>query len=168
MRLRIRDHRGLHGPITVEGHNMKLGAGGIREIEFFTQTRQLIAGGRDPSLRDRTTVGGLAALAARGWVPQEVADELTALYRAHREVEHRLQMVNDAQTHALPATAEGVARIAAFCGQTEAEFRAGLLDRLARTDRLTEGFFAPADVEEGRSCRIRRGRSWPGGRPILA
>ena len=48
MRLRIRDHRGLHGPITVEGHDMKLGAGGIREIEFFTQTRQLIAGGRDP------------------------------------------------------------------------------------------------------------------------
>ncbi len=77
MRLRIRDHRGLHGPITVEGHNMKLGAGGIREIEFFTQTRQLIAGGRDPDLRDRTTVGGLAALSAKGWVPPEVAEELT-------------------------------------------------------------------------------------------
>jgi glutamate-ammonia-ligase adenylyltransferase len=149
MRLRIRDHRGLHGPITVEGHNLKLGAGGIREIEFFTQTRQLIAGGRDPSLRDRTTVGGLAALAAKGWVPADVADELTTLYRAHREVEHRLQMVNDAQTHTLPATAEGVARIAAFCGQTEAEFRRDLLDRLTRTDRLTEGFFAPGEVEEG-------------------
>ncbi|MFN4192043.1 MAG: glutamine-synthetase adenylyltransferase [Tabrizicola sp.] len=149
MRLRIRDHRGLHGPIAVEGHNMKLGAGGIREIEFFTQTRQLIAGGRDPSLRDRTTVGGLAALAAKGWVPPEVADELTTLYRAHREVEHRLQMVNDAQTHSMPTTAEGVARIAAFCGQTEAEFRAGLLDRLTRTDRLTEGFFSPGEVEEG-------------------
>lgn len=149
MRLRIRDHRGLHGPITVEGHNMKLGAGGIREIEFFTQTRQLIAGGRDPDLRDRTTVGGLAALAAKGWVPPEVAEELTTLYRAHREVEHRLQMVNDAQTHTLPTTREGVARIAAFCGQSEDEFRAGLLDRLSRTDRLTEGFFAPSDVEEG-------------------
>jgi glutamate-ammonia-ligase adenylyltransferase len=149
MRLRIRDHRGLHGPIRVEGHNMKLGAGGIREIEFFTQTRQLIAGGRDPSLRDRTTIGGLAALAAKGWVPPDVAEELTALYRAHREVEHRLQMVNDAQTHAMPTTAEGVARIAAFCGQSEAEFRQGLLDRLARTDRLTEGFFAPGDVEDG-------------------
>lgn len=149
MRLRIRDHRGLHGPIRVEGHNMKLGAGGIREIEFFTQTRQLIAGGRDPSLRDRTTVGGLAALAAKGWVPADVAGDLTALYRAHREVEHRLQMVNDAQTHAMPATPEGVARIAAFCGQSEAEFRQGLLDRLARTDRLTEGFFAPGDVEDG-------------------
>ncbi|WP_135448574.1 [protein-PII] uridylyltransferase family protein [Tabrizicola caldifontis] len=149
MRLRIRDHRGLHGPITVEGHNMKLGAGGIREIEFFTQTRQLIAGGRDPDLRDRTTVGGLAALAAKGWVPPDVAKELTQLYRAHREVEHRLQMVNDAQTHSLPTTPEGVARIAAFCGQTEAEFRRDLLDRLHRTDRLTEGFFSPADIEEG-------------------
>ena len=149
MRLRIRDHRGLHGPVTVEGHNMKLGQGGIREIEFFTQTRQLIAGGRDPDLRDRTTVGGLAALAEKGWIPADVASELTQLYRAHREVEHRLQMVNDAQTHAMPATAEGVARIAAFCGQDEAAFRAGLLERLASTDRLTEGFFAPAEAEDG-------------------
>ena len=149
MRLRIRDHRGLHGPVAVEGHDMKLGAGGIREIEFFTQTRQLIAGGRDPSLRDRTTVGGLAALAAKGWVAQETAEELTALYRAHRQLEHRLQMVNDAQTHSLPATPGGIARIAAFCGEGEAAFRRGLLDRLAATCRLTEGFFAPADAEEG-------------------
>ena len=149
MRLRIRDHRGLHGPLVVEGHNMKLGPGGIREIEFFTQTRQLIAGGRDPSLRDRTTVGGLEALAEKGWVPQEVAAELTTLYRQHRELEHRLQMVNDAQTHSMPVTPEGIARIAAFCGEEEPSFRAGLLDRLARTDRLTEGFFAPSEAEEG-------------------
>ncbi|MBA3910352.1 MAG: glutamine-synthetase adenylyltransferase [Rhodobacter sp.] len=149
MRLRIRDHRGLHGKLAVEGHNMKLGAGGIREIEFFTQTRQLIAGGRDPELRDRTTVGGLAALAVKGWIPPEVATELTGLYRAHREVEHRLQMVNDAQTHLMPSTPEGVARIAAFCGQDEASFRRDLLDRLHRTDRLTEGFFAPNEAEEG-------------------
>ena len=149
MRLRIRDHRGLHGRLAVEGHDMKLGQGGIREIEFFTQTRQLIAGGRDPALRDRTTVGGLAALAGKGWVPPEVAEDLTALYRAHREVEHRLQMVNDAQTHRMPATAEGVARIAAFCGQSEAAFRRDLLDRLQQTDRLTEGFFAPVEAEAG-------------------
>ncbi|MBU9696336.1 glutamine-synthetase adenylyltransferase [Rhodobacteraceae bacterium HSP-20] len=149
MRLRIREHRQLNRPLTVEGHNMKLGQGGIREIEFFTQTRQLIAGGRDADLRDRTTVGGLAALAAKGWIPGDVAEELTALYRAHREVEHRLQMVNDAQTHDMPVTAEGVARIAAFCGEEEGAFRAGLLDRLARVDRLTEGFFAPGQAEEG-------------------
>ena len=149
MRLRIREHRGLNGRLMVEDHNMKLGQGGIREIEFFTQTRQLIAGGRDPSLRDRTTLGGLQALAAKDWVPQSTADDLTALYLAHREVEHRLQMVRDEQTHTMPATAEGVARIAAFCGQSEADFRRDLLDRLQATDRLTEGFFAPGEVEDG-------------------
>ncbi len=149
MRLRIREHRGLNGPITVEGHNLKLGAGGIREIEFFTQTRQLIAGGRDPALRDRRTVPALAALSAQGWLPGEVSEELTGLYRAHRELEHRLQMVHDAQTHSLPNSAEEVARIAAFCGQDDESFREGLLDRLNRTDGLTEGFFAPAEVEEG-------------------
>ncbi len=149
MRLRIRDHRGLHGRVQVEGHNIKLGVGGIREIEFFTQTRQLIAGGRDASLRGRGTVAALAALAAQGWVPPGVAQELTGLYRAHREVEHRLQMVNDAQTHDMPGSARGVARIAAFCGQDDAAFREGLLDRLARTDRLTDGFFAPVAAEAG-------------------
>ena len=149
MRLRIRDHRRLHGPIVVEGHNMKLGVGGIREIEFFTQTRQLIAGGRDTDLRSRQTVPSLTALAEKGWIPQQTAKDLITLYRAHREVEHRLQMVQDAQTHDMPGTAEGVARIAAFCGQTDTDFRAGLIDRLERTDDLTEGFFAPAEVEEG-------------------
>lgn len=144
MRLRIRDHRGLHGPLVLEGHNMKLGLGGIREIEFFTQTRQLIAGGRDAGLRDRTTLGGLAALAAAGWVPGDVAAELTTLYTAHREIEHRLQMVLDQQTHDLPASAEGIARLAHFCGEADvARFRADLRDRLLRTDALTEGFFAP-------------------------
>ncbi|MBT9245351.1 glutamine-synthetase adenylyltransferase [Gemmobacter fulvus] len=150
MRLRIRDHRRLHGPISLEGHNMKLGVGGIREIEFFTQTRQLIAGGRDPDLRDRTTVGSLAALAAKGWVPGDVAEDLTGLYRAHREIEHRLQMVADAQTHDMPQSAEGIARIAYFCGETDVtRFRADLKARLERTDALAEGFFAPGQAEEG-------------------
>jgi len=149
MRLRIRAHRGLGGRVEVEGHDLKLGQGGIREIEFFTQTRQLIAGGRDPSLRDRTTLGGLKALAGQGWVPGDVAEELSGLYLVHREVEHRLQMVQDAQTHEMPPTAEGVARIAAFMGQDEAAFRRDYLDRLARTSALTEGFFAPAAAEEG-------------------
>ncbi len=143
MRLRIREHRQLNRALAVEGHDMKLGQGGIREIEFFTQTRQLIAGGRDPALRDRTTVGGLRALSAQGWIPDAVAEELVTLYRAHREVEHRLQMVHDAQTHTMPNSAEGVARIAAFFGEDDAAFRKGLLDRLSRTDALTEGFFAP-------------------------
>lgn len=168
MRLRIRDHRGLHGPVTVEGHDMKLGAGGIREIEFFTQTRQLIAGGRDPTLRDRTTVGGLAALARARWLPRAVADELTDHYRAHRGVEHRLQMVNDARTHAMPATPEGVERIARLCGEGDTEaFRRHLLDRLERVDTLTTGFFSTAaattgpPLTEAQAAIVARWRSYP-------
>ena len=150
MRLRIRDHRNLHGPVQIEGHNLKLGQGGIREIEFFTQTRQLIAGGRDPALRGRTTTGALAALAEKGWLPPDVAEELTQHYRAHRELEHRLQMVRDAQTHVMPPTAEGVARIAQFCGEADVDaFRDRLKQRLERVETLTGGFFAPAEAARG-------------------
>ena len=147
MRLRIRAHRGLTGPLVVEGHNLKLGAGGIREIEFFTQTRQLIAGGRDPDLRSPSTEAGLAALAAKGWVPPEVAGELTQAYRDLRALEHRLQMVFDEQTQTMPTAPQGIARIAAFCGMEVTTFRHGFLDRLGRVDRLTEGFFSPAAAE---------------------
>ncbi|MCU0801955.1 MAG: bifunctional [glutamine synthetase] adenylyltransferase/[glutamine synthetase]-adenylyl-L-tyrosine phosphorylase [Rhodobacteraceae bacterium] len=143
MRLRIRDHRGLH-TIAVEGHDLKLGLGGIREIEFFTQTRQLIAGGRDVDLRTRTTLGGLARLAEKGWVPPDVAHDLTAHYTAHRTLEHRLQMVGDAQTHTMPTSGDAVARIAAFMGQEVTAFRADLLARLQAVNALTEGFFAPS------------------------
>ena len=111
------------------------------------------AGGHVEPALARTTAErsdcGLDALAAKGWVPPDVAEELTSLYRAHREVEHRLQMVNDAQTHSMPTSPEGVARIAAFCGQTLPDFRRDLLDRLSRTDRLTEGFFAPGAIDDG-------------------
>jgi [glutamine synthetase] adenylyltransferase / [glutamine synthetase]-adenylyl-L-tyrosine phosphorylase len=150
MRLRIRDHRRLHGPVVGEGHNLKLGVGGIREIEFFTQTRQLIAGGRDPDLRDCTTVGGLRVLAEKGWIAATVADELTQHYRAHRELEHRLQMVNDAQTHEMPTTEDAFSRIAHFMGKADvAEFRADLKMRLERVDQLTTEFFAPSAAEDG-------------------
>jgi [glutamine synthetase] adenylyltransferase / [glutamine synthetase]-adenylyl-L-tyrosine phosphorylase len=147
MRLRIRDHRGLHG-IAVEGHDLKLGVGGIREIEFFTQTRQLIAGGRDPDLRDRTTVGGLARLAEKGWVKPDVAETLQQHYLTHRMLEHRLQMVGDAQTHHLPNTPGEVARIAAFMGEGVGRFRQDLILRLHEVDTLTDAFFAPATVAE--------------------
>jgi [glutamine synthetase] adenylyltransferase / [glutamine synthetase]-adenylyl-L-tyrosine phosphorylase len=146
MRLRIRDHKGFHGPVNLPDHNMKLGRGGIREIEFFTQTRQLIAGGRDADLRLRGTVEGLRELAAKGWVEAENAGVLIADYQAHREVEHRLQMINDAQTHSLPKTDEGFARLAAFMGQEEASLRATIKQRLERVHSLTEDFFAPGQV----------------------
>ncbi|SET69057.1 glutamate-ammonia-ligase adenylyltransferase [Paracoccus homiensis] len=147
MRLRIRDHKGLGGRLDIPGHNMKLGQGGIREIEFFTQTRQLIAGGRDPDLRCRDTVGGLAALAQKGWIPQGVADRLTDHYREHRDIEHRIQMVNDAQTHCLPKDAEGIATVAAMMGQDDADrWSERLKSRLEDVHELTESFFSPTDA----------------------
>ncbi len=143
MRLRIREHKGLGGAIDLAGHNMKLGRGGIREIEFFTQTRQIISGGRDPELRLRGTVPALAQLADKGWVKDDIAATLTDHYRAHREVEHRIQMINDAQTHDLPKSEEGMQRIACLMGRDLVELRQELAARLTEVHELTEGFFAP-------------------------
>jgi [glutamine synthetase] adenylyltransferase / [glutamine synthetase]-adenylyl-L-tyrosine phosphorylase len=92
MKQQIHAYRG-HGEIAIEGHNVKLGRGGIREIEFFIQTQQLIAGGRHPELRMRETLASLAALAAGGWIDEAARDDLAAAYRFLRVVEHRLQMV---------------------------------------------------------------------------
>ncbi len=143
MRLRIRAHKGLTGPIRVLGHDLKLGQGGIREIEFFTQTRQLITGGRDPDLRSRETLVALAELARRGWVKDGVAANLTEAYVAHRTLEHRLQMLEDAQTHRMPATEAGLARLVDFCGADPATFADELKARLEMVQSLTEPFFAP-------------------------
>ncbi|NSY37063.1 glutamine-synthetase adenylyltransferase [Leisingera sp. ANG59] len=143
IRLRIRENKGTGGVLNVPGHDMKLGRGGIREIEFFTQTRQLIAGGRDDGLRLRGTVEGLAALAGKGWVPQDAAETLTAHYRAHREVEHRIQMVHDAQTHKMPKSEDGIARIACLMDRDPEELQAEIKTRLEEVHELTEGFFSP-------------------------
>ncbi|PWJ85304.1 glutamate-ammonia-ligase adenylyltransferase [Pseudaminobacter salicylatoxidans] len=126
----IHAHKG-HGEIAVKGHNVKLGRGGIREIEFFVQTQQLIAGGRFPELRGRETVPMLAQLAARGWITAEACDALTRQYWFLRRVEHAIQMVADEQTHTLPEDDEGLERIAhmlAFADKDAfaAEFRAAL------------------------------------------
>lgn len=147
MRMKIRSHKGLHGDLQLDSHDMKLGWGGIREIEFFTQTRQLIAGGRDPDLRLRGTVEALAMLAQKDWIPGDVARQLTDDYRAHREVEHRVQMVNDAQTHKLPKDADGFRRLACLMGTDDvAALRADLTARLTRVADLTEDFFDPGDA----------------------
>ncbi|WP_170468485.1 glutamine-synthetase adenylyltransferase [Ruegeria arenilitoris] len=143
MRLRIRENKGTGGTLTIPGHDMKLGQGGIREIEFFTQTRQLIAGGRDSDLRVRGTVPGLAALAEKGWVPEDVAEKLTDHYRTHREVEHRIQMVHDAQTHKVPQSPDGIERVACLMGIDATQLTDDLTRRLTEVHELTEGFFAP-------------------------
>jgi glutamate-ammonia-ligase adenylyltransferase len=122
---------GGHGAIAVAGHNIKLGRGGIREIEFFAQTQQLILGGRDPALRPQATLAALDALCARGLVTETATTELKDAYRTLRRLEHRLQMVEDEQTHTVPKSDEGVAHIACFMGYADAtSFGAALIAQL--------------------------------------
>ncbi len=116
----IHAHRG-HGDIAVRGHNVKLGRGGIREIEFFVQTQQLIAGGRFPELRGSQTLAMLTKLYERGWVGENARDQLSRNYQFLRNVEHRIQMVADEQTHILPEDDEGFSRIASMMGYPDNE-----------------------------------------------
>ncbi len=127
-------HRG-GSEIAVTGHNVKLGRGGIREIEFFAQTQQLIFGGREPSLRQRGTCDALRALARAGRTPPAVAEELIASYRFLRMVEHRLQMVDDQQTHTIPESAAELETLARFAGYQGADaFADDLLFHLRRVE----------------------------------
>ncbi len=140
----INAHRG-GSRIAVVGHNIKLGRGGIREIEFFTQTQQLIWGGRMPELRASATIAALAALAQAGRISPEAATELTGAYRYLRGIEHRLQMIDDAQTHTLPKKTEALERIAVFCGyENAAAFAADLLRQLGIVERHYAHLFEEA------------------------
>ena len=142
----ITAHRG-HGQVAVAGHDLKLGRGGIREIEFFVQTQQLIAGGREPTLRRPATCEALTALAEGGRIAGAAAEELRAAYRFLRRVEHRLQMIDDARTHTLPDDAEGLAHIARFMGYADApSFAAEVAAVLRRVEAHYAALFehAPA------------------------
>ena len=139
MKRRIEAHQG--GALAVDGdpvarvagHDVKLGEGGIREIEFLAQTLQLVWGGRDPGLRASGTLAALRALARAGLMPRRAATELAAAYRFLRRVEHRLQMVADRQVHSLPERSAELFRFATFMGYPSATaFAEALLDRFAR------------------------------------
>jgi len=126
----IHAHEG-HAKIAVAGHNIKLGRGGIREIEFFAQTQQLILGGRAPDLRPRATLQALAALRERNLITPKTEEELHEAYLFLRHLEHRLQMIEDEQTHTVPKSEEGLAHIACFAGfETLADFSKALTTRL--------------------------------------
>ena len=145
---------GGHGEIAVAGHNIKLGRGGIREIEFFVQTQQLIAGGRDPGLRGTQTCVMLEVLAEKGWIETPVVDDLQKAYRFLRTLEHRLQMIDDEQTHSLPSTDEGLVHVAIFMGYEGREsFERDLLHHLRNVQERYRALFesAPALGEEGGS-----------------
>ncbi len=125
--------------IAVAGHNIKLGRGGIREIEFFAQTQQLIWGGRHPDLRPRATCDALRALAASGQLESIVSGRLIQAYRFLRRLENRLQMVDDQQTHAIPEAEAALDGIAAMMGHGDvAAFRTALLEEL----RAVESHYA--------------------------
>ncbi|MDO9417999.1 bifunctional [glutamine synthetase] adenylyltransferase/[glutamine synthetase]-adenylyl-L-tyrosine phosphorylase [Pararhizobium sp.] len=131
----IHTHKG-HGEIAVKGHNVKLGRGGIREIEFFVQTQQLIAGGRTPDLRLRSTEPMLKALTAAKWIDETTCTELVEAYWFLRDVEHRIQMVRDEQTHLLPETEAELKRIAFMLGfETTAAFSARLVEVLKTVEK---------------------------------
>ena len=132
------------GDVRVEGHNVKLGLGGIREIEFFTQTQQLIAGGRDPALRVRPTSAALRALAAASWISQKAADELIATYWYLRGVENRLQMRRDEQTHVMPETEAEIAIIGGLMGQPD---RAAFESTYRAALNLVVGYYAELFAE---------------------
>ncbi|MGE0152565.1 MAG: bifunctional [glutamine synthetase] adenylyltransferase/[glutamine synthetase]-adenylyl-L-tyrosine phosphorylase [Reyranellaceae bacterium] len=145
----INAHRG-GGAIALHGHNIKLGRGGIREIEFFAQTQQLIYGGRTPELRGAQTIPMLFALAAAGMIEQRVAEEMATAYRFLRKVEHRLQMIADEQTHTLPASDAGMRHLAIFLGYPDAQaFAAALLEQLRIVERHYAHLFEDAPSLSG-------------------
>ncbi|GAY22053.1 glutamate-ammonia-ligase adenylyltransferase [Sphingobium fuliginis] len=152
---RIRDHYS-QGQAFGPGYDLKRGRGGIREVEFFAQVHQLIHGGRDPSLRSGNTREALRALAAAGVFEAEVAARLDEAYVLFRTVEHRLQMVEDRQTHELPKSAEALDNVARLHGLEDG---GALLDLLrphvqwvgGNYDRLT-----PATPDESLSLDEER------------
>src|SRR3984893_3907952 len=154
MKRQIHAFRG-HGEIAVEGHNIKLGRGGIREIEFFVQTQQLIAGGRASELRGRKTLAVLDALAAGGWIDAKACDELAAAYVFLREVEHRLQMVADEQTHSLPQDPDALVRFARFFGcRGRADFAALLEGHLGHVQSHYSHLFEDAPRHAPEASRL--------------
>ena len=140
----INAHKGF-GAITVPGHDVKLGRGGIREIEFFAQTQQLIAGGRAPELRMMRTKEALAGLARAGWIEAAECDALTAAYDHLRDVEHCIQMIEDEQTHRLPQDDEGRTRVATLMDEPLRRFDGRLRSTLERVHALFGALFPEDD-----------------------
>jgi glutamate-ammonia-ligase adenylyltransferase len=145
--------RGLHAEVRRDvarrelAEHVKLGPGGIREIEFIVQALQLIRGGRDPELRVRPTVAALEVLARKNLLPREAARELAEAYVFLRNLEHRLQYLDDAQRHDLPQDDDDRARVAAMCGfPSWTEFYAKLEKIRAAVSRHFDDVFAEAET----------------------
>ena len=161
--------RGMHGQIRAEvtrvealhpdrSNNVKLGRGGIREIEFLAQVFQLIRGGRDADLRARPTRTILRALADKQLLEPDVVRQLLDAYTFLRNLEHRLQYLDDAQTHTLPASEADRLVVARMMGYADT---AGLLDELGRQRQLVstqfDAMFADKDTRADSSQTVHPG-----------
>ena len=140
---RIRDHH-AQGQAMGPGYDLKRGRGGIREIEFFAQIHQLIHGGRDPALRAPATHDALAKLAEAGRIDAGQAAALADAYVLLRTIEHRVQMIDDRQTHQLPM-GEGLDRVAQLHGLVDGE---ALVDMLAPVTAQVGCFYDALDADE--------------------
>lgn len=142
------DARHGGGSIHPHGHDLKLGRGGVREIEFFAQTHQLIWGGKERALRVIPTCEVLRTLADTGRIPKRVADGFIVAYRFLRRAEHRVQMTRDEQTHALPQDPDAFGVLARFLGYAEEDaFVSRLVEHLQEVERYyTELFELPLEV----------------------
>lgn len=144
---RIRDHF-AQGSTIGPGYDLKRGRGGIREVEFFVQIQQMIHGGRDSSVRQPATLEAIDALLAAGRLTEEAARSLADAYRLLRTAEHRVQMVEDAQTHLLPYDAQALDNLAQLHGLDSG---GGLLDLLRpHVDEVGRIFdsISPAEREQ--------------------
>ena len=136
---RIRDHF-AQGSSFGPGYDLKRGRGGIREVEFFVQIQQMIHGGRDPSVRSPATLDAIAALVAAGRLDQATAAELAETYRLLRTIEHRAQMIDDAQTHLLPAQPDALDAVAGLHGLDSGAALLALLEpRVERAGQIFDG-----------------------------
>ncbi|HEV7693153.1 MAG TPA: bifunctional [glutamine synthetase] adenylyltransferase/[glutamine synthetase]-adenylyl-L-tyrosine phosphorylase [Hyphomonadaceae bacterium] len=150
----IHSHEG-HADLANLDFDVKLGRGGIREIEFFTQVQQLILGGRVPDLRAAKTKDALAAMAEANVVSAETKDDLALTYDFLRSLEHRIQMVNDEQTHHLPDRAERRAEISALCGYPQtAPFEADIARTRARVHGIYSDLFATEERLSGEAGNL--------------
>ncbi len=130
MRRRVEEHV----PAAEVDRQIKLGAGGLRDVEFTVQLLQLVHGRADPTIRSRNTLAALAELAAGGYVGRSDAAQLGMCYRFLRVLEHRVQLTRMRRTHLLPTSEADLRRLARSVGM-RAEGADGLLDRWRRVRR---------------------------------
>jgi glutamate-ammonia-ligase adenylyltransferase len=178
---RIRDHY-AQGQAFGPGYDLKRGRGGIREIEFYAQMHQLIHGGREPALRAPATLDALTALAQAGRISADEANDLSEAYRLLRTIEHRLQMVEDKQTHSLPSDPAALDNVAQLHGLGSGDDLLALLEpvvmrvaasygqlseeegrRLPFADEALEARLREAGFEDSISGRLRI-QSWRTGK----